>query len=156
MAGLLVACAKGCGELIEVTEDVLEEAKKGGPGLVVSHERCPNEPGVPFRRFKIVIDVLELLDEDICRECDGKLKPSADGGEYMDHIDQEPPADGHVALPTRELRLASIGHEEQAVTFTAALPKLQDGLNNQWGRVVGLSRIVDSAQGSGPDDGQPA
>jgi hypothetical protein len=41
-------------------------------------------------------------------------------------------------------RIASIGADIEAGSFKLALPKIQEQLNTQWSRIVGLADIVDA------------
>ena len=57
---LLIACSKGCGEAIEVTEEMVAES--AGGVLNVQHEVCPNDPTAKMRQFRIMIRLTEEVD----------------------------------------------------------------------------------------------
>lgn len=60
--GMRIACAKGCGHMIEVTDEVLDEAMKHGGSINVAHEVCPTDPQAKMRRFKVTYTVEELIE----------------------------------------------------------------------------------------------
>lgn len=40
---MMVACTKGCGVPLEVTDEMIESARKAGVPIDVSHEVCPRD-----------------------------------------------------------------------------------------------------------------
>lgn len=119
--GLQVACSKGCGHIIEVTDEVLDEAKRLGAPINVSHEVCPTDERAPMRTFKIRVIVSELHGV-----------PSDEAG-----------------AERGEESLASMGAMVDAGSFQLALPGLQAALNEQWDRVLGMAQTVDGGRTEG-------
>lgn len=53
---MLIACARGCGHPIQVSDDVIHEAQTLGVPLSVSHEagQCPGSPGkLPEYQYRL-------------------------------------------------------------------------------------------------------
>lgn len=109
---MLINCAKGCGEAINVTDEEIDLAKSKGVPLNVSHEICPNDPLAPKHGYKIVIEAFIVKN--------GEEEPE---------------------------KLVRLGHDVEATSFVGALPGLQQGLNEQWERIIGMAAVVDAEFG---------
>lgn len=64
-----IACAKGCGQTLEVSMAALEEMASLGD-VVVQHEKCPTDEDLPQNIYKIVTEVFEVhpqknMDDDV-------------------------------------------------------------------------------------------
>lgn len=112
--GMRFNCTKGCGEAIEVTDEMLEEAKTTGRPIDVQHKVCPGSEGAPVRKFKVQTQVFELHPAD---------DPDAEDGQEL---------------------LASVGHTVEAGSFKQALPIIGQEMDNQWGRVASMADVVDN------------
>lgn len=75
--GLLIACARGCGETIEVTDEMLDEAREHNSPINVAHEVCPTEPSALERLFHVQFTVVEHMP-------DGKEEPILSVGEQVE------------------------------------------------------------------------
>jgi hypothetical protein len=146
--GLLIKCSKGCGEAINVTDEMLAEANKAGKALDVKHEVCPTEATATSRRFKITTTVVELLPdtEEVCRRCNTAVVYTE--GEGWTHLADEGPEVSFAHAPdpeaSKEEPVTSIGYTCEAPSFQMAIPVLQRALEEQWGKIVGLAPIVDA------------
>ena len=73
--GFQVACARGCGGLLTVTDDMLAEATKLGAPLVVAHDVCPKDQAV-LNKYRIVITIDRVKDvtgEDVSSYDDDEI-----------------------------------------------------------------------------------
>lgn len=139
--GLLIACAKGCGEAIEVTEEMVEEAKKNNRPMWVEHDVCPNAPESPMRHYRVQFKVFELKPDgvDRCDKCDMLVDEEGrhlDPGVDKDHAPV-------IVQAMKEEELCSIGDTVEAKTFRSAIEPIGRELNKQWARVIGMADIVD-------------
>lgn len=157
--GMLIACSRGCGEMIEVTDEVLDEAKRHGSGINVAHEVCPTDPGAVQRRFKVYIVVDELQPPDRCASCRLPIQQDPDSDSDSNTWSHRGEADHEVVHPSMEAdTLARVGATVDAGSFKQALPLLQDALGEQWAKVVGMADVVDSTYNGtqdGTQDGTP-
>jgi hypothetical protein len=147
--GLLIKCSRGCGEAINVTDDMLAEANKAGKALDVKHEVCPNEPTSTARRFKITTTVVELLPDikEVCRTCNTEVTfTEGEGWTHTVDVGQDTTLFSHAPDPaaSKEQPVTSLGYTVEAPSFQMAIPFLQRALEDQWGKIVGLAPIVDA------------
>lgn len=149
---MLINCSKGCGHAIEVSDELLAEARQHGRPIDVTHELCPGEEGAPLRKFNIKTIVTELKAEtlNVCVDCAGDIGKNEDGTWSHvggpDYLEGQIP-DPHDAAPRVdevEEIVTSMGDTVEAVSFADALHSLQDNLNVQWNRIRGLAHIVDA------------
>lgn len=117
-------CAKGCGGLITVTDEVIELAKKNHTPLSVEHETCPGAVTVvnKARRFRASIVLEEVFN-------------------FQDPDTGQPA----VEETWRKEVIANTGFTVDAPSLTDAMQELADGLTKQWGRFVQLAPTLDSA-----------
>lgn len=98
-----VACAKGCGESITVTDELLSEAQRTGTPISVSHEVCPRDRVVK-PEYTVVMTVYR----------------------------QDYAQDGSGDKDGERVKLFENSADTHASTFKEAFPKLSQRLNDVW------------------------
>lgn len=78
-----IACARGCGDTIEVTKKALREMIDLGQDIVVSHEVCPTEVPEDMRVFRIVTQVFEIINPGLAGEEEEKVAQMGDSVEAV-------------------------------------------------------------------------
>lgn len=116
---LILICAK-CGGEINITDEMLDEAKESGKPFSVVHDVCPKDvPVVENRHFRVVIAIYERVHT-------GDMT----GEEVEDDWEEE--------------KIAQFGGEWKGTSFTESLPKLQAELNKGWEQVQNASEFIDA------------
>lgn len=115
---LILICAK-CGGEINITDEMLDEAKESGKPFSVVHDVCPKDAEPKDnRRFRVVVAVYEKMTD-----------PDIDNPEDWE-----------------EEKVAQFGGEYEGESFEATLPKLQQELNKGWEQVQKLASMIDAPQ----------
>lgn len=127
-----VACAKGCGGLLTVTDDMLAEAKKLGAPVVVAHDVCPKDQAV-LNKYRIAITIDRIKDvtgEDVSAYDD-------DGDTII--MDDDGDDDRTVAIT----RLSQVGDTVEAASFADAFDAITKAINRQWESVSQMRHVVE-------------
>lgn len=108
-----------CNEPINITDEMLEEAKELGIPFAPVHDYHTNDgTPEPEREFKIVVTVFEVFPAE---------------GDEDDDVDGK----------TVEEKIAQFGGEVKAVSFSLGLPLLLKELNHGWEQVQKMASVID-------------
>jgi hypothetical protein len=107
-------CSK-CGGEINITDEMLDEAKKSGKPFSVVHDVCPKDvPDRPSRNFRVVISLYERVHTPEVED------------DWEDEL------------------VAQFGGEYEGPSFEETLPKLQSELNKGWEQVQKMASVIDA------------
>lgn len=155
-ARAFIPCGR-CGLVIEVTDpDLIPQV--GQRPVQVFHETCEGE-ATPLRRFRVKVQVVELLPPDPERMAAGMT--GAEAEELKQRFAQVPPGStvvmsggAEVTHIPEEIELTGVSAEAHAETFVAGLPELEKRLGELWSKVREHAPVVDAI--SGPPEDEPA
>lgn len=136
-----IMCTKGCGESIEVTDEMLDEARRLGVPLNVQHDVCPKDDPGPQPKYRAVIEVYrhayvgvpEMPDESD----ENWIEAYTLWRQAREKIDDK----GYEIVGEK---IAGSGSEHYGPSFVAVFDELTKGLSEEWQRVADIRHIAES------------